>query len=97
MVERVTLVRQHRLAVNECLVVVLVVESGSSGSTSTDGEIWCDSACVVVLLPRVEEEAFEIALAQTWLAVSHHVDVTLACNYTGPSHGEDFLVVLDCA
>ena len=97
MVERVTLVRQHRLTVKELFVVVLVVQSGSSRSTSTYGEIWCDSTSVIILLPFVEEEALEIALTHAWLAVSHHVDVAFRRDLTRPSHGHDFLIVLDCA
>ena len=51
-----SLISEHHLAINQTLIVVMVMESGSTRSATTDGEIGLDSTTEVFLLAIVLEE-----------------------------------------
>ena len=56
MMQRVPLISQHHLPINQRLIIVLVVESGSSRSAPTDRNVRGHSACEVFLLTMEVEE-----------------------------------------
>ena len=93
--ERVTLVRQHRLPIDQRLVVVLVVQCRGRRSAPTDRKIRLHAPDVVILLAPVHEETLKLALAHAWLAVLHDVDVRLGCDLTRPAQSKQLLVILD--
>ena len=89
-----TLIGQHGLSIDQRLIVVLVVQSRGSGATPADREVGLDSPYVVILLPTVDEEAFELTFTHARLAVLHHVTVRLGSDLGGPAHRQDLIVVL---
>ena len=56
--ERVALIGQHGLSIDQRLIVVLVVQSRGGGATPADREVRLDAPYVVILLPAVNKEAF---------------------------------------
>lgn len=69
MVERVPLIRQHGLAINQRLIVVLVVQGCCSWSTPANRKVRLNAPNVVVLLASVDEEALKLTFAHAWLTV----------------------------
>ena len=76
-VERVTLVSQHGLSIDQGPVVVLVMEGCSGWATPTDGQVRLNTPNVVILLTAEDKEAFELAFAHARLAVLQNVHVGL--------------------
>jgi len=95
--ERVPLVRQHGLSIDQRLIVVLVVQGCSRWSTPANRKVRLNAPNVVVLLASVDEEAFKLAFAHAWLTVLHDGYVRLRCDLARPSQSQEFLIVFDSA
>ena len=95
--ERVTLVCQHCLTVNERLIVVLIVQRRSCRPTAADRKVGLHAAYVVVLLSSEHEETLQLTFAHTWLAILHDRHMRLRRNLTSPAQRKQLFIILDRA
>ena len=90
-----TLISQHHLAVLKPFVIIMVVKSCCCWSTATNRVIWLNSAQEIFLLAIINKEAFELAFPHSWLAVLHYIAVCFTSYLRGPSHDLYFFIIFN--
>ena len=91
------LVSQHRFSINQCLVVVLIMQSSGCWATSTDGKVGFNAPNIVVLLAAEDEKALKLAFTHAWSAILHDRNMRFGCDLSSPAKGQDLIIILDCA
>ena len=91
------LVCQHRFSINQCLVIVLIVQSSSCWTTPTDGKVGLNAPNIVVLLSIEDKMALKLAFTHAWLAILQDRNMRFSCDLSSPAHGQDFVIILDGA
>ena len=69
--ERVSLICQHGLTIDQRPVIVLVMQRRSCRSAATDRKVGLHATYVIVLLTSIHEETLKLTFTHAWLAVLH--------------------------
>ena len=93
MMQLMPLVCQHDLSIDKPFIVIYIMQSSSSRSTSTNGNIRHHSSTEVFLLTIINKETFNLWLSLTRLYISHYIAMGFTCYLRYPSHYFQFFII----